>query len=56
MEKIEDYPFNIPEPLMKVTTSSEIAQKWFGYALNWHYGFNFEEVMECCKRALKEDP
>lgn len=39
-----------------VTTVSSEAQIWFDRGLNWTYGFNHDEAIECFRRALEADP
>jgi len=48
--------FDLGSHGMPVTTSSSDAQFWFNYGLNWCYGFNQEEGVECFRKALKFDP
>ena len=38
-----------------VTTDSEDAQLWFNRGLNWLYGFNHAEAIECFKKAIEAD-
>ena len=39
-----------------VTTTSEIAQRWFNRGLIWMYGFNHEEAIRCFQNAVAADP
>lgn len=39
-----------------ITTSSDQAQYWFNYGLNWCFGFNQEEGVACFRQALQFDP
>lgn len=39
-----------------ISTSSPEAQLWFDRGLNWTYGFNHEEAVNCFKNALEADP
>ena len=39
-----------------VTTSSADAQLWFDRGLNWTYGYNHGEAVECFKKALEHNP
>ncbi|MEM7095732.1 MAG: tetratricopeptide repeat protein [Actinomycetota bacterium] len=40
----------------EVTTSSDDAQRWFDRGLNWLYGFNHGEAVNCFKEAIEADP
>lgn len=40
----------------KITTSSPDAQLWFDRGLNWLFGFNHGEAVNCFKKALEHDP
>jgi len=39
-----------------VTTSSDVAQRWFDRGLMWCYGFHHEEAEVCFQRAADADP
>ncbi len=39
-----------------MSTTSDEAQYWFDYGLNWCFGFNHEEGVKCFQRALSHDP
>jgi len=40
----------------KISTSSPDAQLWFDRGLNWLFGFNHGEAINCFKKALEHDP
>ncbi|MEM7210801.1 MAG: hypothetical protein AAF479_02745 [Pseudomonadota bacterium] len=40
----------------EVTTSSPEAQIWFDRGLNWLYGFNHQEAINCFVKATEADP
>lgn len=48
--------FDLGSHTRTVTTSSPDAQIWFDRGLNWVYGFNHNEAIECFKKALNHDP
>lgn len=39
-----------------ITAQSPDAQLWFDRGLNWIFGFNHGEAIECFQKALKADP
>ena len=39
-----------------VSTSSQVAQKWFDRGLAWTYAYNHEEAIKCFEKALAADP
>ncbi|MDE0304346.1 MAG: tetratricopeptide repeat protein [Albidovulum sp.] len=51
-----DYPFLLNDWRRPITTSSERAQIWFDRGLNWIYGFNHEEAINCFEKSLEFDP
>ncbi|MCY4460630.1 MAG: hypothetical protein OXC26_09605 [Albidovulum sp.] len=51
-----DYPFRLNPWHRPISTSSNSAQKWFDRGLNWIYGFNHEEAVECFRKSLEFDP
>ena len=52
---MSDY-FDLGGHERRVTTSSPLAQVWFGRGLLWAYGFNHEEAAACFERAIEADP
>ncbi len=48
--------YDLGKHSLEVSTRSPDAQIWFDRGLNWIYGFNFEEAVECFERALDHDP
>ncbi len=40
----------------EVTTTSDVAQRWFDRGLVWCYAYFHDEAIACFKRALGEDP
>jgi len=40
----------------RVTTRSPDAQVWFDRGLNWLYGYNHEEAIQCFRKAIEHDP
>lgn len=48
--------FNLGKHTKTVSTSSNEAQRWFNFGLNWCYGFNHEEGVKCFLKALEHDP
>lgn len=50
------YRFELGNWTRKVTTTTDEAQIWFDRGLNWTYGFNHEEAVECFRKALSCDP
>ena len=50
-----DYAFRLNDWHRSITTSSDSAQIWFDRGLNWIYGFNQEEAVECFEKALEFD-
>ena len=50
------YPFDLGTWSRKITTDSDAAQCWFDRGLNWTYGFNHEEAVDCFRRAADADP
>eukprot|EP00035_Acanthoeca_spectabilis_P015071 m.296444 g.296444 ORF g.296444 m.296444 type:complete len:602 (-) comp16274_c0_seq4:1326-3131(-) len=55
--KSEEYPFDVGQRFHTrvVTTNSDETQRWFDLALCQCYGFNHEEAIRCCTRALLSD-
>ena len=39
-----------------ITTGSADAQTWFDRGLNWLYGYNHGEAVECFKKAIEAEP
>ncbi|MFY0610621.1 MAG: hypothetical protein JXQ99_03765 [Hyphomicrobiaceae bacterium] len=39
-----------------IATNSADAQLWFDRGLNWTYGYNHGEAIECFKKAIEHDP
>lgn len=39
-----------------ISTNSADAQLWFDRGLNWTYGYNHGEAIECFKKAIEHDP
>ncbi len=39
-----------------VSTSDDVAQKWFDRGLIWTYAYNHEEAIKCFRKALEADP
>lgn len=39
-----------------ITTTSPDAQVWFDRGLNWLYGYNHQEAVECFRKAVEHDP
>ena len=39
-----------------ITTSAEEAQLWFDRGLNWLFGYNHGEAVNCFKKASEADP
>lgn len=50
-----DY-FDLGSYSRAISTSSPEAQVWFDRALNWTFGFNHEEAIECYRKVLEHDP
>ena len=48
--------YDLGEYCRAVTTDSEDAQRWFDRGLNWIYGFNHGEAIECFKKVHEADP
>ncbi len=48
--------FDLGVHTKSISTTSEQAQYWFNYGLNWCYGFNQEEGVACFQKALEFDP
>jgi hypothetical protein len=48
--------FDLGDYRRTISTSSPEAQLWFDRGLNWTYGFNHEEAVNCFKNALEADP
>ena len=47
--------FNLGDHTKQVSTTSAEAQRWFNFGLNWCFGFNQEEGVNCFQRALEHD-
>jgi len=52
---MDDY-YDLGSYSCPVTTTSTQAQIWFDRGLNWTYGYNHEEAVECFTTALTHDP
>jgi len=52
---MDDY-YDLGSYSCPITTTSELAQLWFDRGLNWTYGYNHEEAVECFTTALTHDP
>lgn len=52
---MDDY-FDLGSHSRPITTTSSDAQLWFDHGLNWCYGFNHEESVNCFQKALEFDP
>ena len=50
------YDFDLGSWSRKISTDSDAAQLWFDRGLNWTYGFNHEEAVDCFRRAADADP
>ena len=50
-----DY-FDLGEFSRPVTTGSAEAQTWFDRGLNWLWGYNHQEAINCFRKALEHDP
>ncbi|MDD9949635.1 MAG: hypothetical protein OXU48_08895 [candidate division Zixibacteria bacterium] len=50
------YPFDLGTWSREITTDSDTAQRWFDRGLNWTYGFNHEEAVDCFRRAAEANP
>ena len=53
---MEDYPYDLGQYSLRVSTPSAEAQIWFDRGLNWVYGYNHGEAIACFKRAIEADP
>ena len=51
-----NYDFDLGSWSRKISTDSDAAQLWFDRGLNWTYGFNHEEAVDCFRRATDADP
>ena len=51
-----NYDFDLGTWSRKISTDSDTAQLWFDRGLNWTYGFNHEEAVDCFRRAADADP
>ena len=51
-----NYDFDLGSWSRKISTDSDAAQLWFDRGLNWTYGFNHEEAVDCFRRAADADP
>ncbi len=54
--RLEDYPYDLGEYSLPVSTTSAEAQAWFDRGLVWTYGYNHEEAIRCFSRAVEADP
>ncbi len=54
--RLEDYPYDLGDYSLPVSTTSETAQAWFDRGLIWTYGYNHEEAIRCFQRAVEADP
>ena len=52
----DDYGYDLGRYSLKVSTTSEAAQRWFDRGLNWTFGFNHDEAIACFARAAEADP
>lgn len=50
------YDFDLGSHSHPISTQSPEAQEWFDRGLNWLYGFNHDEAVDCFKRARAFDP
>ena len=48
--------FDLGKHERNITTTSPEAKLWFNRGLNWCYGFNHEEGLNCFQKALEYDP
>ena len=48
--------FELGSHTRTISTGSAEAQRWFNLGLNWCFGFNQEEGLNCFQRALEFDP
>jgi tetratricopeptide (TPR) repeat protein len=48
--------FDLGHHTKPISTASGEAQEWFNIGLNWCYGFNHEEGVNCFEQALQHDP
>ncbi len=53
---MDEYPYDLGAYSCPVTTTSELAQRWFDRGLIWTYGFHHEEAVRCYERAVEADP
>ena len=51
-----DYGYDLGSYGRRISTVSDVAQRWFDRGLNWVFGFNHAEAVACFKRALAADP
>ena len=51
-----NYDFDLGTWSRKILTDSDACQLWFDHGLNWTYGFNHEEAVDCFRRAADADP
>lgn len=52
----DDYGYDLGRYSLKVSTTSDAAQRWFDRGLNWTFGFNHDEAIACFTRAAEADP
>lgn len=52
---MNDY-YDLGAHVRQVTTDSADAQLWFDRGLNWLYGYNHDEAVNCFKKAVDYDP
>jgi len=48
--------FDLGNHSFLISTSSDVAQRWFDRGLTWCYGFNHEEAIRCFQNSITEDP
>ena len=53
---MSDYPFDLGDFSVSVTTAVSEAATWALRGLIWTYGFNHEEAVLCFDRAIEADP
>jgi tetratricopeptide (TPR) repeat protein len=50
------YQYDLGAYSRAITTASAATQTWFDRGLNWSYGYNHAEAIECYELALEADP
>lgn len=52
---MSDYRFDMGAYSRTISTKSADAQRWFDRGLNWIFGYNHEEAINCFQQALSHD-